>query len=144
MTHGDADDDARVPRPRSGGLADAVPITSRGASRSRSGGTAVLDGLAPPWLRMPTAGSARPSSHPQVRPVTLLASRRAAAVTAAVTAPEPAPVPLGARPRIVEEPSILGLSRRTRSRIGSRLFTLFFVAVFTLIAVQMVVEILSG
>lgn len=137
MTDGDADDDARVPQPRPEGLAEAVPITSRGATRSRSGGTAVLDGLAPPWLRMPAAGSERLSSHPQVRPVTLLASRRSALVTAA----EP---PLGARPRIVEEPSILGLSRRTRSRIGSRLFTLFFVAVFTLIAVQMMVEILSG
>lgn len=168
MTHGGADDAARVPRPRTSGIADAVPITSRSISRPGSGGTAVLDGLAPPWLRMPDAGPERraartpaphPSaaapvpatSHPQVRPVTLLASRRAAAtvtgpvtVTAPVTAPASPPAPLGARPRIVEEPSILGLSRRTRSRIGSRLFTLFFVAVFSLIAVQMVVEILSG
>jgi hypothetical protein len=46
------------------------------------------------------------------------------------------------RPRIVEEPGILGLSRLTRGRFGSRLFTLFFVLVFTLIAVEMVVSIL--
>jgi hypothetical protein len=46
------------------------------------------------------------------------------------------------RPRIVDEPGILGLSRRTRGRFGSRLFTLFFVLVFALIAVQMVVSIL--
>jgi hypothetical protein len=47
------------------------------------------------------------------------------------------------RPRIVEEPGILGLSRLTRGRFGSRLFTLFFVLVFTVIAVQMVVSILD-
>ncbi len=46
------------------------------------------------------------------------------------------------RPRIVEEPGILGLSRRTRGRFGSRVFTLFFVLVFALIVVQMVVSIL--
>ena len=47
------------------------------------------------------------------------------------------------RPRIVAEPSILGLSRLTRGRFGSRVFTLFFVFVFTLIVVQMIASILD-
>lgn len=49
-----------------------------------------------------------------------------------------------ARPRIVDDPAILGLSRVSRGRVGSRLFTWFFVFVFTLIAVQMVVSILTS
>lgn len=70
-----------------------------------------------------------------VRPVTELAARR-------VT--EHRPAVQSARPRIVEDTGILGLSRLTRGRVGSRLFTLFFVAVFTLIALQMVLELLNG
>jgi hypothetical protein len=48
-----------------------------------------------------------------------------------------------ARPRIEPEPAILGLSRHTRSRLGSRLFNLFFVFVFALIVIQMVVALLA-
>ena len=50
------------------------------------------------------------------------------------------PVPPGPppRPRIVDEPGILGLSRIARSRFGSRLFTWFFVLVYTVIVVQMI------
>ncbi len=55
-------------------------------------------------------------------------------------APLPGPPP---RPRIVDETGILGLSRLSRSRAGSRLFTWFFVLVFTLIVVQMVAAILD-
>jgi predicted nucleic acid-binding Zn ribbon protein len=47
-----------------------------------------------------------------------------------------------ARPRIADEPGILGLSRRSRGRLGSRMFTWFFVLVFALILVQMVMSIL--
>jgi hypothetical protein len=54
-------------------------------------------------------------------------------------APIPGPPPM---PRIPPEPAILGLSRLTRGRFGSRLFTLFFVLVFALIVGQMVVSIL--
>lgn len=72
----------------------------------------------------PVAGP--PDAAGPVRPVTDLAARR---------------VP-SARPRVVEDTGILGLSRLTRGRVGSRLFTLFFVAVFTLIALQMVLELL--
>lgn len=136
MRLGDAPDGPQVPRPRNGSVSP-VPITAR------SGGIALLDEPAPPWLRMPEvppavrlaavpAPAPAPRAVPEqpVRPVTDLAARRA---------------PLSAaRPRVVEEPSILGLSRRTRSRLGSRLFSLFFVAVFALIAVQMVLAILYG
>jgi hypothetical protein len=60
---------------------------------------------------------------------------------------EPAADPLlaeleRARPPIGEEPVILGLSRHSHSRLGSRLFTLFFVFVFGLITVQMFVALL--
>lgn len=51
---------------------------------------------------------------------------------------------MDARPRIETEPGILGLSRRSRSRLGSRAFTLLFVVVFTLIVVQLVVALLEG
>ncbi len=54
-----------------------------------------------------------------------------------------APPHLRARPRIEPEQGILGLSRHTRSRLGSRLFNLFFVCVFALILVQMVVALLT-
>ena len=47
------------------------------------------------------------------------------------------------RPRVAPDPAILGLSRLTRGRVGSRLFTLFFVLVFTVIVVQMVAAILD-
>ncbi len=52
--------------------------------------------------------------------------------------------PPGDRPRLPDEPSILGLSRRSRSRFGSRAFTLFFVLVFVLIVVQMIVALVGG
>lgn len=47
-----------------------------------------------------------------------------------------------ARPRIVEDPAILGLSRVSRSRLGSRLFTWFFVLVYAVILVQLIVSLL--
>lgn len=48
------------------------------------------------------------------------------------------------RPRIEAEPAILGLSRHSRSRLGSRLFTLFFVVVFGVIVIQLLVSLLGG
>lgn len=47
-----------------------------------------------------------------------------------------------ARPRIVEDPVILGLTRVSRSKLGSRLFTLFFLFVYAVILVQLVVSLL--
>jgi hypothetical protein len=43
----------------------------------------------------------------------------------------------------VAEPSILGISRHSRSRLGSRLFTWFFVVVYAVILVQMIVALLA-
>jgi hypothetical protein len=55
----------------------------------------------------------------------------------------PGPVrPVRARPPIGDEESLFGLSRRSRSRLGSRVFTLFFTLVFGLIFVQMIFSIL--
>ncbi|QYN35610.1 hypothetical protein K1T35_46230 [Pseudonocardia sp. DSM 110487] len=48
------------------------------------------------------------------------------------------------RPRIVDEPGILGLSRLTRGRFGSRMFNLFFLLVFTVILIQMISAILDN
>jgi hypothetical protein len=53
----------------------------------------------------------------------------------------PGPPP---RPRIVDEPGILGLSRLTRGRFGSRLFNWFFVLVFAVIVIQMISAILEN
>lgn len=49
-----------------------------------------------------------------------------------------------ARPTVVDEPGILGLSRRSRSRWGSRLFTAFFVFVFAVILIQMIAALLAA
>jgi hypothetical protein len=53
----------------------------------------------------------------------------------------PGPPP---RPRIVDEPGILGLSRLTRGRFGGRLFNLFFVLVFAVIVIQMISALLDN
>ncbi|MBW0101155.1 hypothetical protein I4I78_01750, partial [Pseudonocardia sp. KRD-291] len=45
------------------------------------------------------------------------------------------------RPPVEPDPSLFGFARRTRSRRGSRLFTLFFVLVFAVIVIQTVVSI---
>jgi hypothetical protein len=48
-----------------------------------------------------------------------------------------------ARPPVSNEPAILGLSRLSRSRVGSRLFRWFFVFVFAVIFLQLVVSLLN-
>lgn len=54
-------------------------------------------------------------------------------------------VPLPARPRVEpDHDSLFGLTRRSHSRLGSRLFTGFFVFVFALIVVHLVVVLLNG
>jgi hypothetical protein len=57
--------------------------------------------------------------------------------------PPARPAELPPRPRVVEDPGILGISRRARGRVGSRVFTWFFVFVYALIVVQMIVAILD-
>lgn len=49
-----------------------------------------------------------------------------------------------ARPRIVQDPVILGLTRHSRSRLGTRLFTWFFVFVYLVILVQLIWSLLQG
>jgi hypothetical protein len=66
-----------------------------------------------------------------------------AAEEAAAQLEEPI-APLAARPRIEDDESLLGLTRRSNSRVGQRVFNLFFLFVFLLIAIQMVVALLAG
>ncbi len=126
-----------VPRPRTGpGAGPARP-----ASRRRVPSTAWLATVAPPWQRVP--------STPPRGTVSLVArdGRRVERPSRPVAPSAPGvhrPPLLRARPPVVEEPEILGLSRLMRGRVGSRLFTLFFTAVFALIVVQMLVELLRG
>lgn len=122
-----------VPRPRTG--------PARPASRRRVPSTAWLATVAPPWQRVP--------STPPRGTVSLVArdGRRVERPSRPVAPSAPGvhrPPLLRARPPVVEEPEILGLSRLMRGRVGSRLFTLFFTAVFALIVVQMLVELLRG
>ncbi len=46
-----------------------------------------------------------------------------------------------ARPRVDPDPALFGFARHTRGRLGGRLFTLFFLLVFALIAVQTIASI---
>ena len=56
----------------------------------------------------------------------------------------PSPPRPDARPRIVQDPVILGLTRHSRSKLGSRLFALFFVFVYALILVQLIWSLLQA
>jgi hypothetical protein len=47
------------------------------------------------------------------------------------------------RPPVVDELAVLGFSRHLRSRLGTRLFTWFFVLVFALILVQLISSLLD-
>lgn len=49
--------------------------------------------------------------------------------------------PRAPRPRVEPDLALFGFSRRTRSRRGSRLFTLFFVLVFAVIVIQTAISI---
>jgi hypothetical protein len=63
----------------------------------------------------------------------------------AAAAPRPPALPPRpeARPPVVDELAVLGFSRHLRSRVGSRLFTWFFVLVFALILVQLIASLLD-
>ncbi|MFC5995954.1 hypothetical protein ACFQE5_17245 [Pseudonocardia hispaniensis] len=103
----------------------------------------------PPAVEQPGQGvpdaATRPAAPPGVRPAApshkIVISEPRTAPTAAASAETPI---MTYRPRVEAEPSILGLSRHTRGRVGSRLFNLFFTAVFVVIFVQMVVALLRG
>jgi len=99
---------------------------------------AAADEAAVPW---PTGRHKRtaPSQEAPALPARPLVLRSAAAHR-----PPPPPLdPSAPRPRIVDDTGILGLSRLSNSRLGSRLFTLFFVFVFALIFVQLIASLLN-
>jgi hypothetical protein len=122
---------------------DRAPRGGAGAAGARAGGTttpAMIDARGPV-----TAGGAVRRPEAPITPLAPAPGPAARAVPAPVVHPRPQVVPLitAARPRIEPEPAILGLSRHSRSRLGSRLFTLFFVGIFTLILVQLVWSLLT-
>ena len=126
---GSAADDVEAPEPH----VEPAPASPPDPAQGRPGC------IAPTWL---TGGSTSPWPPPEA---TEHAADRPAGPRAVVPPPRsPVILPtMPPRPRIVAEPSILGLSRLTRGRFGSRVFTLFFVFVFTLIVVQMIASILD-
>ena len=132
---------AAPPAPKT--AAEAGPKSAETAGPSAApaeGDPAAARSHPPAWL---SGGPTRPwpppgAVGPRVRAASAIPPPRRPAVPGrAERIPGPPPMP-----RITEEPAILGLSRLTRGRFGSRVFTWFFVLVFTLIAVQMVVSIL--
>jgi len=95
---------------------------------------------------VPTPWAADPPTPPSGAPLTSLF---AASPPKQATQPPASGVPHlpprpEARPRIVQDPVILGLSRVSRSRLGSRLFTWFFVFVYLVIVIQLIWSILQG
>ena len=105
----------------------AARAAARAPTRADVGAPAIADDLAASGRDGPPPTSPPPPDPaPHLEPVVL------------DVPPRP-----DARPRIVEDPAILGLSRVSRSRLGSRLFTLFFVFVYALILVQLIVSLLQ-
>lgn len=111
--------------------AAAPSVGTAGADAAASRGRRDGDGSA--WSAPP--GRDRPGWGP--------AGSRAATTSPVVGRPTPARSRYAPRPRVVDEPGILGLSRHSRGRLGSRLFTWFFVLVFSLILIQLVVALLA-
>jgi hypothetical protein len=109
--------------------------------RGATGGRAAISPASGSPAAPPAAGPADLDRAPP-RPVGPRPVRTGRPAGARPAAPA-VPPNLRARPRIEPEQGILGLSRHSRSRLGSRLFNLFFVCVFALILVQMVVALLA-
>lgn len=90
----------------------------------------------PPWPNAAQRAAARAAAE---------AARRAAEEAELAAQVELAAVaPLTARPRVEDDEALLGLTRRSHSRWGQRLFALFFVFVFAVIVLQLVVVLLDG
>jgi hypothetical protein len=90
---------------------------------------------APPWPNAAQRAAARAAAE---------AARRAAEEAELAAAELAAVAPLTARPRVEDDEALLGLTRRSNSRWGQRLFTLFFAFVFAVIVLQLVVVLLDG
>jgi hypothetical protein len=128
-----ADDPAAIPAsaPPSG-AASAPPPPAAPPSAAPPADAApnfVLQETRPSW-------AADPPTPPSGAPTTPSARRTASGA--------PLPPRPDARPRIVQDPVIIGLTRVSRSRLGSRLFTWFFVFVYLVIIIQLVWSILQG
>jgi hypothetical protein len=125
-------------QPDSAPPADALPASALPAVAPPA---AALPADAAPNLVMQAARSswaADPPTPPSGAQPTPSARRTASGL------PRPLPPRPDARPRIVQDPVILGLTRVSRSRLGSRLFTWFFVFVYLVILIQLVWSILQG
>lgn len=82
-----------------------------------------------PWPTGRRKAEQKPTPSVPGRPLVLRSYHR----------PPPPPVDLSApRPPVVDDTSLIGFSRVTRSRLGSRVYRLVVAAVFVLIFVQMV------
>jgi hypothetical protein len=90
---------------------------------------------APPQPRPPASG--RPAPPPPDPPLTLFTHQQHPSHEL-----DRGVCPARTRPPIGDDLSLFGLSRRSRSRVGSRVFALSFAMVFGLIFVQMVFSIL--
>lgn len=95
-----------------------------------AGSRNALDAGPQPW---PTGRRKKPvSPELPARPIVVRSYRR----------PVPPVDPTAPRPRVVDDTSLLGFSRLTRSRTGARIYRLFVVFVFGLILVQLIATLL--
>ena len=146
-----ADDPAAMPAPTPpSGAASASPSVAASAPPSGAAPAppppAAPPSAAPPADAAPNfvlqetrpSWAADPPTPPSGAPTTPSA-RRTASGPARPLPPRP-----DARPRIVQDPVIIGLTRVSRSMLGSRLFTWFFVFVYLVILIQLVWSILQG
>ena len=136
-----ADDPAAMPAPApQPGAASALPSGAASTSPPPAAppSAAPAADAAPNFVLQATRPSwaADPPTPPSGAPTTPSARRTASGA--------PLPPRPDARPRIVQDPVIIGLTRVSRSRLGSRLFTWFFVFVYLVIIIQLVWSILQG
>jgi hypothetical protein len=125
-------------------LPDSAPLASAppaGALPAGGPTAAALPADAAPNFALHAARSswAADPPTPPSGAATTPSARRAAPGPPHALPPRP-----DARPRIVQDPVILGLTRVSRSRLGSRLFTWFFVFVYLVIVIQLIWSILQG
>jgi hypothetical protein len=97
-----------------------------------------------PWPNAAERAAARRAAQEALARSRVRREAQARDAAEAVADVEEPIAPLAARPRIEDDESLLGLTRRSNSRVGQRMFNLFFVFVFLLIAIQMVAALLAG
>ena len=138
-------------------VADLVADLAAGRATRRADDPAAGPALTPPPAAASPAAAPPADAAPNFLPQTARPSWAADPPTPPSGAPttpsarrtasgpaHPLPPRPDARPRIVQDPVIIGLTRVSRSRLGSRLFTWFFVFVYLVIIIQLVWSILQG